>query len=542
MLRLVISKANLLAVSLILLAALFGMCLVLAGCRTPGQHAAGRHKAPSKAAAQKLQSQFAQIRGVWDGPLRGRLEPYGQPRFARLVIGAESSLILPDKSVTRLVPVRREQQTFVFRGEPASPNGKSISTLKVDPQSIDRGKLLITIAWQANGSASTAALLKAYPLDDGLGALLGLRASYFNYEDWQSLNNDRVDGRGELKSTVLDLAAHGNWKCLDGQEAVVQPGKPTVLRFSQSWGQTYVYVIFCERGGGNLAYWIVDEGGAGIVMQRMGRIMDYPTFGMKAAMMGPTEPCFTFQFREADPEKALAAESTFRPVKIAVLKFGNTFGNSGRGFDFDRFYAEAPVSHGPAVGNTEPPGEQSAPVPAEAPAAKPGSAEFYVHQGDDSFANGQYRQAAQFYTQALAVEPDNVGARNMRAMCHAKLEDFPAALADYDKVLAVIKDNGVLFFRRGNVKYALNQYDEAYGDYRQALILDPKMAEAWFNLGLVYLHSGDKDEALDSFKAAIRLDPRNKRFDQAFELVQSHEPSSFEKMMAVIGGIIVYKN
>ena len=57
--------------------------------------------------------------------------------------------------------------------------------------------------------------------------------------------------------------------------------------------------------------------------------------------------------------------------------------------------------------------------------------------------------------------------------------DFLNALKDYDKLIALAPKNAVLHRLRGSAKRALQQYDAAITDFDQAIALKPDFANAY---------------------------------------------------------------
>ncbi|MCX8108639.1 MAG: tetratricopeptide repeat protein [Verrucomicrobiae bacterium] len=94
----------------------------------------------------------------------------------------------------------------------------------------------------------------------------------------------------------------------------------------------------------------------------------------------------------------------------------------------------------------------------------------YVRAGDEFYRAGEYENAAEKYTRALALNPDNATAHKMLGGSLARL----------------------------------NRRSEAIHHLKTALRLAPADAAAWYNLGMAYAEEGDTTNAIASLEAAAR--------------------------------------
>ena len=127
-------------------------------------------------------------------------------------------------------------------------------------------------------------------------------------------------------------------------------------------------------------------------------------------------------------------------------------------------------------------------------------------EGRSLFLAGEYLQAADRFTQLLAVMPNFATAYNDRGSCYRMLGQFDLAVTDYTHA---IKSHpcAAYYCNRGSVRVKMEDYDAAIADYTLALALDSAYYPALNNRGTVYLNTGSYRRAVDDFTACIRKNP-----------------------------------
>ena len=109
--------------------------------------------------------------------------------------------------------------------------------------------------------------------------------------------------------------------------------------------------------------------------------------------------------------------------------------------------------------------------------------------------------------------------------------DYPAALADYERLVQAAPDNALLRFRLGNTCARLGRLDLAAVHYEKALTLDPDLARARYNLGVVRLRQARAEflRLIESLPDTHPLRPlaetRNTRLRRLLEAAPSHAKS-----------------
>ena len=81
-------------------------------------------------------------------------------------------------------------------------------------------------------------------------------------------------------------------------------------------------------------------------------------------------------------------------------------------------------------------------------------------------------------TQAIRLRPNSADLYNLRGTACFRLEDYDAALDDYDRSIALDNQRYESYFNRGLVKQRQMNLEEALVDFRRALGLNPRFEAA----------------------------------------------------------------
>jgi tetratricopeptide (TPR) repeat protein len=139
------------------------------------------------------------------------------------------------------------------------------------------------------------------------------------------------------------------------------------------------------------------------------------------------------------------------------------------------------------------------------------SAKEYIKQGQEAANKGNYKQAIDFFTKALEINPNDVDTYIARAWAYYKLKDYKNASYDFTKAIELNRfDNDAeAYYGRGCSYYNLKSYDQALFDLNRAIELKPNYAEAYNTRGWLYYNKKDYDKAIADFTKAIRYDSKN---------------------------------
>ena len=135
-----------------------------------------------------------------------------------------------------------------------------------------------------------------------------------------------------------------------------------------------------------------------------------------------------------------------------------------------------------------------------------------LDRGNEFYSRGEYIQALECYSRALAFDANYFVALNNRANTYAALGQYQNALADLKAALALRPDSAEAHNNLGSVYVSLDRLDEALNEYSTALKLKPNYAAAWYNRSGVYYRQKKYSEALSDAQKAASLEPNNAAF------------------------------
>ena len=129
-----------------------------------------------------------------------------------------------------------------------------------------------------------------------------------------------------------------------------------------------------------------------------------------------------------------------------------------------------------------------------------------------SLAASDPLKARDLWQQVADREPENVRAHFSLGLLHLSLENYPAAIAAFERVIAIAPE---MFDARFNLGFAyakIHRYEDAIRHY--LLVADqapPYLDEVLFNLAIVQDFQGDRQAAANSLHGALRYNPHNVR-------------------------------
>lgn len=121
-------------------------------------------------------------------------------------------------------------------------------------------------------------------------------------------------------------------------------------------------------------------------------------------------------------------------------------------------------------------------------------------QGNDAYGCGDYEEALEMYTQALAIDPLNVPAYSNRALVHSKL---------------------------GNDAQGIE-------DCLSGLKIDPKFVKFYIRLGMFYKKT-DRARAHGYFLQGLEIDPENEHLQKLADSTADQDSNTDSKLEQLIG-------
>jgi predicted TPR repeat methyltransferase len=117
--------------------------------------------------------------------------------------------------------------------------------------------------------------------------------------------------------------------------------------------------------------------------------------------------------------------------------------------------------------------------------------------------NKQFKQALQYYLNAIELEPNYAQAHNNIASIYAQQDNYQEALAHYVKAVHAEPDFIAAHFNLGLLLLKNNQLDAAKTQFNNVVSLDPNATQARFYLGVLYLENNELVEAERAFHEVL---------------------------------------
>lgn len=128
-----------------------------------------------------------------------------------------------------------------------------------------------------------------------------------------------------------------------------------------------------------------------------------------------------------------------------------------------------------------------------APSAGLSAAQSLIQQGHLDEAKSQVQAW-------LERHPASVDGYNLLGIVETEQQDFPGALAAFQKALQIAPGSTATHNNLGNLRLAEKQFDLAEKQFRATLLLDPGNRDANYNLGVLLMARGHAAEAIPRFE------------------------------------------
>jgi Tfp pilus assembly protein PilF len=140
--------------------------------------------------------------------------------------------------------------------------------------------------------------------------------------------------------------------------------------------------------------------------------------------------------------------------------------------------------------------------------SKPLKTQIYSSLGDAYQGEKRYKESAQAYEQALALDPNNSYTLNnyayylsLRNEDLAKAEKMSIKSNQLEKNKASFQDTYAW------ILFKLKKYSEAKDWMQKAIINNPNSAVQFEHLGDIFYKLGDVDQAVENWKKSLEIDP-----------------------------------
>ncbi|XP_034737994.1 small glutamine-rich tetratricopeptide repeat-containing protein alpha-like [Etheostoma cragini] len=101
-----------------------------------------------------------------------------------------------------------------------------------------------------------------------------------------------------------------------------------------------------------------------------------------------------------------------------------------------------------------------------------------------------------------------------------KVENFSAAVEFYSKAIAINPQNAVYYCNRAAAYSKLGNYAGAVQDCEQAICIDPNYSKAYGRMGLALASLNKHTEAAGYYKKALELDPDNETYKSNLKIAE----------------------
>ncbi len=121
----------------------------------------------------------------------------------------------------------------------------------------------------------------------------------------------------------------------------------------------------------------------------------------------------------------------------------------------------------------------------------------------------KWREAAQYYQQALLLHPDWPEVHYRLGVVLEKLDDLTAAIQCYRRAITSKPDYTQAYYRLGVILQKQGQLQEAVNCYQQAIQLNPNEPNLYSNLGCLLTRQGQFDSAIELLRSGIKRFPED---------------------------------
>ncbi|MEH1948476.1 MAG: tetratricopeptide repeat protein [Nostoc sp.] len=128
--------------------------------------------------------------------------------------------------------------------------------------------------------------------------------------------------------------------------------------------------------------------------------------------------------------------------------------------------------------------------------------------GIDKMRRGDYQEAIENFSQAIALEKDLAVAYSDRCLAYLQLQDYHQAVTDCTQAINFAPDNSEAYLNRGLALYRQGDYPGAIVDYNRVVALKPYDFRAYYNRALARAGDGKDSEAIIDFNLALTQIPR----------------------------------
>ncbi len=125
----------------------------------------------------------------------------------------------------------------------------------------------------------------------------------------------------------------------------------------------------------------------------------------------------------------------------------------------------------------------------------------------DSFENGDYSKAIEYYGKVLESNPDYKEAFYNRGLAYYNLGDYDSAVADFDSTIMLDENYKNAYFWKANSLNMMGKSGDSLDAYSDIISKFPDFDSAFIQRGIAYMDKVQYDKAIDDFNSAAELKP-----------------------------------
>ncbi|UQD71693.1 caspase family protein [Bradyrhizobium japonicum] len=130
-----------------------------------------------------------------------------------------------------------------------------------------------------------------------------------------------------------------------------------------------------------------------------------------------------------------------------------------------------------------------------------------VVRGNALINKRDYDRAIEALSSAIDLDPDNVGAINLRGLSHERKGEDDLAMADYNLAIQKRANFGYAYNNRGTIHLRRGALQSALDDFNLSIKYTPTFLLGWTNRARMRTLNRDFDGAIADFAAAEKIDP-----------------------------------
>ncbi|TFW56483.1 tetratricopeptide repeat protein [Bradyrhizobium sp. MOS001] len=130
-----------------------------------------------------------------------------------------------------------------------------------------------------------------------------------------------------------------------------------------------------------------------------------------------------------------------------------------------------------------------------------------VVRGNALINKRDYDRAIEALSSAIDLDPDNVGAINLRGLSHERKGEDDLAMADYNFAIQKRANFGYAYNNRGTIHLRRGALQSALDDFNLSIKYTPTFLLGWTNRARMRTLNKDFDGAIADFAAAEKIDP-----------------------------------